>query len=180
MRLTEPLEFLPLEIFMAFQSPFSAVHYTCAFTVEDIAAVKMLPAAMGFQKFPCPPEICTRGCLNSITTGARLRHVAVQILPAAEILRELSYEGFFTKILHAKIGCETRCCALAASLQERASMTLRSCQWKSLCVFRICSIMDRLSKAVTSSRQISLLLCSTKRLHNITLFFFELISTLHT
>ena len=41
----------------------------------------------------------------------------------------------------AKSGSETRCCAVAASWQERASITLRSCRWKCLCVFRICSIM---------------------------------------
>ena len=32
-----------------------------------------------------------------------------------------------------------RCCAAAASLQERAAMILR-CEWRCLCVFRICSI----------------------------------------
>ena len=39
MRLTESLEFLPLEIFMALQSPSTAEHCTCAFSVEDIATV---------------------------------------------------------------------------------------------------------------------------------------------
>mmetsp|Transcript_63505 Transcript_63505/g.168265 ORF Transcript_63505/g.168265 Transcript_63505/m.168265 type:complete len:211 (+) Transcript_63505:409-1041(+) len=34
-----------------------------------------------------------------------------------------------------------RCCAAAASWLERVSVTLRSCQWRCLCVFRICSIM---------------------------------------
>ena len=37
--------------------------------------------------------------------------------------------------------CEMRCCAAAELWHERAPMTLCSCLWRCLCVFRICSIM---------------------------------------